>query len=105
MHNNELVSLFENLATVRQSEARICRKIAEEFKHQKVKSVDESQISNRVVVREERWLTPKDFCEKYGVDRSTLYRHAKKGLVEVIGQARSKRYRQIISQERGLRNA
>ncbi len=105
MHNNELVSLFENLATVRQSEARICRKIAEEFKRQKDKSVDETQISNRVVVREERWLTPKDFCEKYGVDRSTLYRHAKKGLVEVIGQARSKRYRQIISQERGLRNA
>ncbi len=105
MHNNELVSLFENLATVRQSEARICRKIAEEIKRQKDKSVDETQISNRVVVREERWLTPKDFCEKYGVDRSTLYRHAKKGLVEVIGQARSKRYRQIISQERGLRNA
>lgn len=45
------------------------------------------------------WMTT------YPHQPSILYRHAKKGLVEVIGQARSKRYRQIISQERGLRNA
>ncbi|WP_448807491.1 helix-turn-helix domain-containing protein [Aminobacterium colombiense] len=95
MQNHELVSLFENLATVRQSEARICRKIAEEFKR-KSKPLSEEPDAPYTVVPEGEWLTPKEFCERYGVDRSTLYRHAKKGLVEVIGQARSKRYRQII---------
>lgn len=104
MQNHELVSLFQNLATVRQSEARICRKIAEEFKRQKTNAPVEHDNSHHIVPEGE-WLTPKEFCERYGVDRSTLYRHAKKGLVEVIGQARSKRYRQIIIQERGVENA
>ncbi|WP_286978843.1 hypothetical protein [Aminobacterium sp. UBA5514] len=101
MQGIELVSLFENLATVRQSEARICRKIAEEFKRQKNDGLNEPQIVNQVVVQEEEeWLTPKEFCKKYNVHRSTLTRHAKQGLVEVVGEARSKRYRQITKHRR-----